>query len=138
MLLAIANFSSSIAVAALDLSPESLIQDLNTFGFIFENLCIRDLSVYTHSNGGRVSYYHDRYGLESDCILHLKNGDYALIEFKLGSNEIEKASKNLLKLKSLINERNMRQPKFLAIITGGEFAYTRSDGIKILPIGCLR
>ena len=128
----------SIAVAALDLSPESLIQDLNTFGFIFENLCIRDLSVYTHSNGGRVSYYHDRYGLESDCILHLKNGDYALIEFKLGSNEIEKASKNLLKLKSLINERNMRQPKFLAIITGGEFAYTRSDGIKILPIGCLR
>jgi len=128
----------SISVAALNLNPESLMNDLNTFGFIFENLCIRDLSVYTSSEGGKVSYYHDRYGLEADCILHLRNGDYALIEFKLGNKEIDKGAKNLLELNDLIKTKNMREPKFLAIITGGEFAYTREDGVKVLPIGCLR
>lgn len=128
----------SISVAALNLNPESLMNDLNTFGFIFENLCIRDLSVYTSSEGGKISYYQDRYGLEADCILRLRNGDYALIEFKLGNKEIDKGAKNLLKLNDLIKTKNMREPKFLAIITGGEFAYTREDGVKVLPIGCLR
>lgn len=128
----------SISVAALNLNPESLMNDLNTFGFIFENLCIRDLSVYTSSEGGKISYYHDRYGLEADCILHLRNGDYALIEFKLGNKEIDKGAKNLLELNDLIKTKNIREPKFLAIITGGEFAYTREDGVKVLPIGCLR
>ena len=79
----------SIAVAALNLSPESLLEDLNTFGFIFENLCVRDLSVYTSSEGGIVHHYRDRDGLEVDCVLKLENEDYALIEFKLGSREIE-------------------------------------------------
>ncbi|MCC7552978.1 MAG: DUF4143 domain-containing protein [Methanobacteriaceae archaeon] len=134
----------SIAVALLDLSPEMLIYDLNTFGFIFENLCIRDLNVYSSAVNGEISYYRDRNGLEVDCILQLKNGDYAFIEFKLGSSEIEKAAKNLLKLdkaiKKEINENkvNIKEPNFLAIITSGEFAYTRKDGVKILPIGCLR
>ncbi|MDR0911909.1 MAG: DUF4143 domain-containing protein [Methanobrevibacter sp.] len=134
----------SIAVAALGLSPESLLHDLNTFGFIFENLCIRDLSVYSSSAGGEISYYNDKYGLEVDCVLHLKDGRYGLIEFKLGSNEIEKAAKNLIKLYKLIKEKiiknnlNIKKPSFLAIITGGEFAYTREDGVKILPIGVLR
>ena len=128
----------SIAVAALGLTPKLLMEDLNTFGFIFENLCIRDLKVYSSAIGGRVSFYRDRSDLEIDCVLHLKDGKYALIEFKLGSMEEEKGAKNLLKLKDLIAKKNMKQPSFLAIITGGELAYTREDGVKVIPIGCLR
>ena len=134
----------SIAIAALDLSPERLMNDIKTFGFIFENLCIRDLTIYINDIGGNIYYYNDNYGLEADAVLQLKNGDYALIEIKLGSREIEKGAKNLLKLKKLIQEKkdkeklNIPNPKFLAIITGGEFAYTRKDGVKVIPIGCLK
>ena len=134
----------SIAVASLGLTPESLLYDLNKFGFIFENLCIRDLTVYSSSVEGKISYYRDRYGLEADCVLHMKDGKYALIEFKLGSSGIEQGAKNLIKLDNLIKKRikedklNINEPSFLAIITGGELAYTRPDGVKILPIGCLK
>lgn len=128
----------SIAVAALNLNPELLMEDLKTFGFIFENLCIRDLKVYSSSIGGRISYYRDRFNLEVDCVLHLNDGRYGLIEFKLGSREEEKGVKNLIKLKKLIEKKNMRQPSFLAIITGGELAYTLDNGVKIIPIGCLK
>lgn len=134
----------SIAVAALGLSPELLLQDLNTFGFIFECLCIRDLKAYSAALGGRVSYYHDRYGLEADCVLHLSDGRYALIEFKLGSREIEEGASHLCQLKTLIHEANMagkvrmNEPDLLMVITGGEMAYTRPDGVHIVPIGTLR
>ena len=133
----------SIATALLNLDPDGLLFDLDTFGHIFENLCMRDLSAYTSSMGGQVSYYRDRYGLECDCVLTLKNEDYALIEFKLGSTKIEKGAKNLLKLDKLIKKNisetdlYIKEPKFLAVITGGKFAHTRKDGVKILPIGCL-
>lgn len=134
----------SIATAALDLSPGRLLNDIKTFGFVFENLCIRDLTIYIHNLGGEIYYYSDNYGLEADAILQLKNGDYALIEIKLGSREIEKGAQNLLKIKKLIEEKkeedniDIPEPKFLAIITGGEFAYTRKDGVKVIPIGCLK
>lgn len=134
----------SIAVAALDLTPEKLLYDLNTGGHIFENLCIRDINVYSSLRGGRVLQYHDQNGLEVDCVLVLGNGDYALIEFKLGSSEEEDGASNLIKLKSLINYRrelgeiNLPEPKFLAIVNGGKYAYTRDDGVKVIPIGCLR
>jgi len=134
----------SIAVVALQLSPDMLLFDLKTFGFIFETLCIRDLKVYTYEKGGSISYYHDKTGLESDCVIHLKNGDYALIEFKLGRNNIDYGAENLLKLDKLIKKNikekdlNMKEPKFLAVITGTKFAYTREDGVKVLPIGCLK
>lgn len=134
----------SIAVAALGLTPDLLLLDLHTFGFIFECLCIRDLKVYSSAMGGKVSYYHDRYDLESDCVLHLENGAYALIEFKLGSKEIEEGAQHLLELKRLIQEANeknnagLREPSLLVVITGGEMAYTRDDGVKIVPIGTLR
>lgn len=127
----------SIAVAAMGLSPQSLMDDLNTFGFIFETLCLRDLRVYTSKKWGEISYYRDRNGLEADCVIHLENGDYALIEFKLGSDEIEKGAKNLLKLKNLLKEKNFKEPKFLAVITGGRYAYTTEDNVKIIPIACL-
>ena len=135
----------SIPVAAMGLSPEYLQTDLKTFGFIFENLCIRDLKVYSQASGGRLSYYHDRYGLEADAVLHLDDGRYALIEFKLGSREIEAGAKHLLEIADLIRKYNknetqvpLREPDLLIIITGGEMAYSREDGIKIIPIGTLR
>ncbi|MCL2503042.1 MAG: DUF4143 domain-containing protein [Coriobacteriia bacterium] len=134
----------SIAVGSLALSPETLLMDFNTFGFIFECLCFRDLKAYSASWNGRVSYYRDRYGLEADCVLHLADGRYALIEFKLGSNGIEEGATHLLELESLIQKANLekraklREPDLLIVITGGEIAYTRKDGVKIMPIGCLK
>ena len=134
----------SIAVASLNLTPEKLLKDFETFGFIFENLCIRDLLVYSSSVNGEVLYYNDDSGLEADCIIYLSDGRYALIEFKLGNREIDKGAENLLKLKKLIKKSvenkkiDLEEPSFLAVITGGEIAYTRADGVKVIPIGCLR
>lgn len=135
----------SIAVAALGLSPEYLEMDLRTFGFVFECMCIRDLKVYSQALGGKISYYHDRYGLEADAVLHLEDGRYALIEFKLGSAEIEEGAQHLLKIRELVkiyNEKEkqcpLREPDLLMVITGGNMAYTREDGVKIVPIGCLK
>ncbi|KAI4441389.1 ATP-binding protein [Schaedlerella arabinosiphila] len=135
----------SIAIAVLGLTPDALQLDLKTFGFLFECLCIRDLKIYSQALGGRISYYHDRYGLEADAVLHLDNGKYALIEFKLGSREIEEGAAHLLQLKELIRKYNekeqqckLREPDLLMIITGGNMAYTREDGVKIIPIACLK
>ena len=135
----------SIAVAVLGASPQSLELDLRTFGFIFECLCIRDLRAYSQSLGGQVSYYRDRYGLEADVVLHLGDGRYALIECKLGSREVEDGAKHLLEIKRLVQERNanekqvsLREPDLLMVLTGGEFAYRRDDGVYVVPIGCLK
>lgn len=135
----------SIAVALLGLSPESLSVQLKTFGFIFEQMCIRDLKAYTIDLNSHVSYYNDRYGLEADIVLHLEDGRYALIECKLGSREIDSGAKHLLELKQLIQERNnkepqiqMREPDLLIILTGGKMAYTRPDGVKVVPLGALK
>lgn len=134
----------SIAVASLNLTPEKLLKDFETFGFIFENLCIRDLLVYSSSVNGEVLYYNDDSGLEANCVVYLSDGRYALIEFKLGNREIDKGAENLLKLKKLIKNSvknkkiDLEEPSFLAVITGGEMAYTRDDGVKVIPIGCLR
>jgi len=134
----------SIAVASLALSPDVLLMDMNTFGFIFECLCFRDLKVYSSALGGYVSYYRDKYGLEADCVLHLADGRYGLIEFKLGSKGIEEGASHLLELKRLIQKANdekkanLREPSFLMVLTGGEIGYRREDGVYIAPIGCLR
>lgn len=135
----------SIAVAALGLSPQALEIDLKTFGFIFECLAIRDLRAYSQGLGGSLSYYHDRYDLEADAVLHLHDGRYALIEFKLGSAEIEMGAKHLLEIKNLVHAFNekesqikLREPDLMMIITGGPMAYTRPDGVKVIPLGCLK
>lgn len=134
----------SIAVSSLNLSPETLLYDLNTFGFIFETLCIRDLRVYSSVNNGHISYYRDKTGLEADTVLHLDDGRYALIEFRLGNKQIDEGAKHLLKLKDLIVEankednKNIREPDLLMVITGGSVAYTREDNVKVIPIGCLK
>ena len=126
-------------MAALNANPEFMEKNMETFGFIFENLCIRDLSVYTSPYGGKVSYYHDKTDLEIDCVVHLRDGRYALIECKLGSERIEERAQNLLKINSLIEKNEkMDNPSFLAVLTGGKDAYTRRDGVKVIPIGCLR
>lgn len=119
--------------------------DLNTFGFIYECLCIRDLKAYSQVLGSSISYYHDRYGLEADAVLHLADGRYALIEFKLGGREIEEGAGHLLEIKRLVREYNkgkkqmaLREPDLLMVVTGGPIAYSRPDGVKVLPLACLR
>jgi len=135
----------SLVVASLGLKPEYFNNDLKTFGFIFETLVCRDLRIYASSMGGQLSYYHDRYGLEADFVLHLEDGRYALIEVKLGSTEIEESAKHLLKIEKLIMEYNtkekqcpLRLPDLKMIITGGEYGYKREDGVFVIPIGCLK
>lgn len=135
----------SIAVAALGLTPENLLNDLNTFGLLFENLCFRDIRIYSDNLGAQISYYHDRYDLEADCVLRLEDDRYALIEFKLGDKFVEEGAQHLLYLKNLIiknNEKNsrkkLREPDVLMVVTGGEFAYKREDGVLVVPIGCLK
>jgi len=106
---------------------------------------MRDLRVYSHAMGGRISYYRDRYGLEADAVLHLKDGRYALIEIKLGSSEIEKGAEHLKEVRRLIGEYNktekqcpLRMPDLLMVITGGDYAYTREDGVIVCPISALK
>ena len=135
----------SIAVAALGGSPRIYSMDLKSFGFIFETLCIRDLKVYSQSCDGEISYYHDKSGLEADCVLHLNDGRYALIEFKLGSFEIDDGAKNLLNIEKLIKEHNVKEkqtplrlPDLKIVITGSKYGYKRDDGVFVVPIGCLK
>lgn len=135
----------SIAVAALGLTPDALKLQLKTFGFIFEQMCIRDLKAYTIDMDSHVSYYRDRYGLEADVVLHLPDGRYAIIECKLGSFEIEKGAEHLLKIRDLIREKNktekqmpIREPDLMIILTGGQMAYTRNDGVKVIPLATLK
>lgn len=134
----------SIAVAALGGSPEYYDTDLQAFGFIFECLCIRDLRVYSSSFGGEMSYYNDRYGLEADGVLHLDDGRYALLEFKLGGRGIDEGAKHLCQLEKLIEEHNavspvpLRKPDLKMVVTGTEYGYLRPDGVYVIPVGCLR
>ena len=135
----------SIAVAAMGLSPEYFNTDFKTLGFLFESLCLRDLKIYSSSFDGSVSYYHDRYGLEVDCVLHLNDGRYALIEFKLGTHEIEDGARHLNKIEELIKEHNkeekqcpIRLPDSKIIITGAKYGYKRDDGVFVIPIGCIK
>ncbi|WP_115716375.1 ATP-binding protein [Amedibacterium intestinale] len=130
----------SIASSALGLGPNDLISDLNTMGLIFENLCIRDLRVYADSLDGQIYHYRDKSGLECDAVIHLRNGDYGLIEIKLGGDKlIEEGAKSLLKLSDKIDTTKMKKPSFLMILCGvAPFAYQRKDGVFVVPIGCLK
>lgn len=135
----------SIAAAALGLEPEYFNTDFRTLGFLFESLVIRDLKVYSAALDGELSYYHDRYGLEADAVLHLRNGKYALIEIKYGANKIDEGAEHLLELERLIKEKNqketqcpLRLPDLKIVITGTEYGYRRNDGVLVIPIGCLR
>ena len=131
----------SIATAALGLGPQDLINDLNTMGLFFETLCVRDLRVYADALDGEVYHYRDKTGLECDTVLHLRNGQYGLIEIKLGGEElINDGASALTTLANKIDTTKMKNPSFLMVLTAtGDFAYQRKeDGVFVVPIGCLR
>ncbi len=131
---------SSIATAALGLGPNDLINDLNTFGLIFETLCIRDLRVYAEACGGQVYHYRDKTGLECDAVIHLRNGSYGLVEIKLGGdNLINEGAKTLKALADRIDTGKMKTPSFMMVLTAvGEYAYRREDGVYVVPVGALK
>jgi len=128
----------SIATAALRTNANGLLRDFETFGFLFESLCTRDLRVYAQASDGTVFHYRDKSELESDLIIKLHDGRWAAVEVKLGMKQIEEAAANLIKLRQKIDTEKMNQPSFLMVLTGGQVAYKRSDGVLVVPIGCLR
>ncbi len=131
----------SIATAALGMGPKDLINDMETFGFIFETLAIRDLRVYADALDGKVYHYRDKNNLECDAVIHLRNGSYGLVEVKIGGAElIKEGAESLKTLSSKIDSTRMKTPSFMMVLTGiGKFAYKRpEDGVLVVPIGCLR
>ncbi len=127
----------SIAALYLGFTPSKCKNDFDTFGLLFESLCIRDLRVYSSTIHGKVSYYHDRYGLEVDAVVSLDDGRFGLIEIKLGSGDIDDGAKNLLKLESALEDANLPKPVFKMVLTGAKLSYVRRDGVLVVPIGCL-
>ncbi len=130
----------SIAVASLGIGPDDLIKDLNTFGLIFETLCIRDLRIYAESLNGNVYHYRDANNLECDAVIHLRNGAYGLVEIKLGGDKlINDGAETLKTMYSRIDTVKMKNPSFLMVLTAtGNYAYKREDGVYVVPIGCLK
>ncbi len=128
----------SIATAVLRINPKGVLSDFQYFGFLFEALCTRDIRVYAQAIDGDVFHYRDKTGLEADLIVRLRDGRWAAMEVKLGNKQIDEASENLLKLKSKIDQDKMGEPSFLMVITGGQYAYRRPDGVYVVPIGCLK
>lgn len=131
----------SLATAALGLGPDDLMEDLNTFGLLFETLCVRDLRVYADALDGQVFHYRDKTGLECDAVVHLRNGQYGLVEIKLGGeNLINEGIKTLQNLTKKIDTQRMSEPSFRMILTAvGTFAYQRpDDGIWVVPIAALK
>ena len=129
----------SIATASLGCGPGGLIDDLKTFGYVFESLCARDLRVYAQALEGEVYHYRDKNGLECDAVIYLPDGNYALIEVKLGGEaKIEEGASNLINLASKIDTTKMKAPSFLMVLTAiGSLAYKRSDNVYVVPVTTL-
>jgi len=128
----------SIATAALRTNAKGILRDFETFGFLFESLCTRDLRIYSQVIDGGVFHYRDKSELESDIIIKLNDGRWAPVEVKMGNKQIEEAAANLIKLSNKVDAEKMNQPSFLMVLTGGQVAYRRTDGVLVVPIGCLR
>ena len=130
----------SIATSALSLGPKDLINDMSTFGLFFESMAVRDLRTYADALNGDLFHFRDSSGLECDAVLHRRNGEYGLIEIKLGgNNNIEKGAETLKHLAEVIDTDKMKAPAFLMVLTGvGQYAYRRPDGVFVVPIGCLK
>lgn len=130
----------SIGTASLGMGPKDLINDLNSFGFFFEDMVVRDLRVYAEALDGKLYHYRDSTGLECDAVLHRRNGSYALMEVKIGGkNLIDEGAANMLKFSQNIDTDRMQAPSFMAVIIGvGQYAYRREDGVYVIPIGCLK
>ena len=128
----------SIATAVLEMKPSDLIKDLNTFGFIFESLCMRDLKIYTGSHGGDITFYRDEKDFEVDAILRTSGGKWGAIEIKLGAGYIDEAANNLLKFKDRVDIDKCGEPSFLMVLTGADYSYKRDDGVYVVSIGTLK
>lgn len=130
----------SISTAALGLGPDDLINDMESFGFLFETLAVRDLRVYADAIGGNVYHYRDSNKLECDAVIHLRNGSYGLVEIKIGGDIwIDKGAKSLLSLAKIIDTTRMKSPSFMMVLTGiGDYPYQREDGVFVVPLGCLK
>lgn len=130
----------SIATAVLGLGPQDLVNDLNTFGLLFETLAVRDLRVYAEALNGKVYHFRDKNGLECDAVIHLRDGRYGLPEVKLGGDDlIEEGAETLLKLSGKIDTERMKEPSFMMVLVGvGKYAYRREDGVYVVPVGCLK
>ncbi|MDY0103785.1 MAG: DUF4143 domain-containing protein [Lentimicrobium sp.] len=128
----------SIAAAVMRVDVNGLLHDLNTFGFLFESLCTRDVRVYAQSNDGEIFHYRDKDELEIDLIISLNDGRWAGIEVKLGEHQADEAAANLIQLKNKVDTSRNGEPSFLMVLTGGKFAYQRTDGVMVVPLACLR
>ena len=128
----------SIAAALMHANIDSILNDMNYFGFLFESLAARDLRVYAQALDGDIFHYHDKNELEADLVIRLHDGRWAPVEVKLGSREIEIAAANLIKLQNKIDTDKAGQPSFKMVLTGGQFAYKRQDGVIVVPIACLK
>lgn len=128
----------SIATAILEIKPNDLINDLRTFGFMFESLCMRDLKIYTQSYGGEISFYRDEKDFEIDAILRTGSGKWGAIEIKLGAGLVDEAANNLLKFKERVDTEKCGQPSFLMVLTGTNYSYRREDGVYVVSIGTLK
>ena len=128
----------SIAAAALETDASGLLDDLQTMGFLFESLCIHDLRVYARTLGGDIYHYRDKSGLEADAIVRLKDGRWGAIEVKLGGkSRIDEGAGNLKRLAEKVDHKKTGAPSFLLVLTGSSYAYTRPDGVHVVPLGCL-
>ncbi|MGM9777520.1 MAG: ATP-binding protein [Prevotella sp.] len=128
----------SIATSVLKVKPNILLKDFEYFGFLFEALCTRDIRVYADACDGKVYHYRDKNGLEADMIIQLADGRWAPVEVKMGSKQIDEAAAHLRKLREKVNTDKMGEPSFLMVLTAGEFAYRRDDGVVVVPLGCLK
>lgn len=130
----------SVAAAALRIGPQDLINDLKSFGFFFENLCVRDLRAYADALQADVFHYRDKNNLECDAVLHRRDGSFGLIEIKLGGKDnIEYGATTLKALAAKLEQGAVQKPAFLMVLIGaGQYAYRRDDGVFVVPIGCLR
>lgn len=128
----------SLAIALLEVGFNDLLNDLKTFGFIFEAMCERDLRIYSESIGGKLYHYQDYKNREIDAIIRLQDGRWGALEIKLGMDRVDEASKKLVDLKNSLAKEGAKEPAILAVICGiGRFAYQRPDGVYIVPITSL-
>jgi len=127
----------SLAVAALGANQQTLLNDLNFTGFLFESMVIHDLRVYGQANDAKVYHYRDSTGLEIDSIVQKYNGDWCAFEIKLGTGQIDEAASNLLRFASLVNTEKCAASKSLNIITGTGMSYTRKDGVNVISLASL-
>jgi predicted AAA+ superfamily ATPase len=127
----------SLAIAALGVGREHLLHDLNTYGFMFENLCLRDLAVYAENLGASLCHYRDNSGLEADAIIEAPDGSWGALEIKLGEHQVNSAAHSLIRLRKKMVEGGAQPPAFLAVIIGGGFGYRREDGVYVVPINAL-